>query len=267
MGYMLEIQDVHKTFNAGTINEKVALNGVNLNLNPGDFVTIIGGNGAGKSTTLNAIAGVWSIDAGKIVIDGVDITKLSEHKRAAFLGRVFQDPMTGTAATMSIEENMAIAARRGQRRGLGWGITKKERESFKESLKTLDLGLEDRLSSKVGLLSGGQRQAITLLMASLKKPKLLLLDEHTAALDPKTAAKVQLLSDKIISDHNLTAMMVTHNMKDAILHGNRLIMMHEGRVIYDVSGEEKKQLQVADLLKKFEEVSGGEFANDRMMLA
>ena len=267
MGYMLEIQDVHKTFNAGTINEKVALNGVNLNLNPGDFVTIIGGNGAGKSTTLNAIAGVWSIDAGKIVIDGVDITKLSEHKRAAFLGRVFQDPMTGTAATMSIEENMAIAARRGQRRGLGWGITKKERESFKESLKTLDLGLEDRLSSKVGLLSGGQRQAITLLMASLKKPKLLLLDEHTAALDPKTAAKVLALSDKIISDHNLTAMMVTHNMKDAILHGNRLIMMHEGRVIYDVSDEEKKQLQVADLLKKFEEVSGGEFANDRMMLA
>ena len=267
MGYMLEIQDVHKTFNAGTINEKVALNGVNLNLNPGDFVTIIGGNGAGKSTTLNAIAGVWSIDAGKIVIDGVDITKLSEHKRAAFLGRVFQDPMTGTAATMSIEENMAIASRRCQRRGLGWGITKKERESFKESLKTLDLGLEDRLSSKVGLLSGGQRQAITLLMASLKKPKLLLLDEHTAALDPKTAAKVLALSDKIISDHNLTAMMVTHNMKDAILHGNRLIMMHEGRVIYDVSGEEKKQLQVADLLKKFEEVSGGEFANDRMMLA
>ena len=267
MGYMLEIQDVHKTFNAGTINEKVALNGVNLNLNPGDFVTIIGGNGAGKSTTLKAIAGVWSIDAGKIVIDGVDITKLSEHKRAAFLGRVFQDPMTGTAATMSIEENMAIAARRGQRRGLGWGITKKERESFKESLKTLDLGLEDRLSSKVGLLSGGQRQAVSLLMSTISQPKLLLLDEHTAALDPKTAAKVLALSDKIISDHNLTAMMVTHNMKDAILHGNRLIMMHEGRVIYDVSGEEKKQLQVADLLKKFEEVSGGEFANDRMMLA
>ena len=267
MGYMLEIQDVHKTFNAGTINEKVALNGVNLNLNPGDFVTIIGGNGAGKSTTLNAIAGVWSIDSGKIVIDGVDITKLSEHKRAAFLGRVFQDPMTGTAATMSIEENMAIAARRGQRRGLGWGITKKERESFKESLKTLDLGLEDRLSSKVGLLSGGQRQAITLLMASLKKPKLLLLDEHTAALDPKTAAKVLALSDKIISDHNLTAMMVTHNMKDAIRLGIRLIMMHEGRIIYDVAGEEKKNLQVSDLLAKFEQASGGEFANDRMMLA
>ena len=264
---MLEIQDIHKTFNPGTINEKVALNGVNLNLNPGDFVTIIGGNGAGKSTTLNAIAGVWPVDEGKIIIDGVDITKLSEHKRALYLGRVFQDPMTGTAATMSIEENMAIAARRGERRGLGWGITKKERERYKEALKELDLGLEDRLSSKVGLLSGGQRQAITLLMASLKKPKLLLLDEHTAALDPKTAAKVLAISDKIIQEHQLTAMMVTHNMKDAIAHGNRLIMMHEGKIIYDVSGEEKKNLKVADLLAKFEEVSGGEFANDRMMLS
>lgn len=267
MGYMLEIQNIHKTFNPGTINEKVALNGVNLNLNPGDFVTIIGGNGAGKSTTLNAIAGVWSVDEGKIIIDGVDITKLSEHKRALYLGRVFQDPMTGTATTMSIEENMAIAARRGERRGLGWGITKKERERYKEALKELDLGLEDRLSSKVGLLSGGQRQAITLLMASLKKPKLLLLDEHTAALDPKTAAKVLAISDKIIQEHQLTAMMVTHNMKDAIAHGNRLIMMHEGKIIYDVSGEEKKNLKVADLLAKFEEVSGGEFANDRMMLS
>ena len=267
MGYMLEIQNIHKTFNPGTINEKVALNGVNLNLNPGDFVTIIGGNGAGKSTTLNAIAGVWSVDEGKIIIDGVDITKLSEHKRALYLGRVFQDPMTGTAATMSIEENMAIAARRGERRGLGWGITKKERERYKEALKELDLGLEDRLSSKVGLLSGGQRQAITLLMASLKKPKLLLLDEHTAALDPKTAAKVLAISDKIIQEHQLTAMMVTHNMNDAIAHGNRLIMMHEGKIIYDVSGEEKKNLKVADLLAKFEEVSGGEFANDRMMLS
>lgn len=267
MGYMLEIQNIHKTFNPGTINEKVALNGVNLNLNPGDFVTIIGGNGAGKSTTLNAIAGVWSVDEGKIIIDGVDITKLSEHKRALYLGRVFQDPMTGTAATMSIEENMAIAARRGERRGLGWGITKKERERYKEALKELDLGLEDRLSSKVGLLSGGQRQAITLLMASLKKPKLLLLDEHTAALDPKTAAKVLAISDKIIQEHQLTAMMVTHNMKDAIAHGNRLIMMHEGKIIYDVAGEEKKNLKVADLLAKFEEVSDGEFANDRMMLS
>ena len=267
MGYMLEIQNIHKTFNPGTINEKVALNGVNLNLNPGDFVTIIGGNGAGKSTTLNAIAGVWPVDEGKIIVDGVDITKLSEHKRALYLGRVLQDPMTGTAATMSIEENMAIAARRGERRGLGWGITKKERERYKEALKELDLGLEDRLSSKVGLLSGGQRQAITLLMASLKKPKLLLLDEHTAALDPKTAAKVLAISDKIIQEHQLTAMMVTHNMKDAIAHGNRLIMMHEGKIIYDVSGEEKKNLKVADLLAKFEEVSGGEFANDRMMLS
>ena len=264
---MLEIQNIHKTFNPGTINEKVALNGVNLNLNPGDFLTIIGGNGAGKSTTLNAIAGVWPVDEGKIIVDGTDITKLSEHKRAAYLGRVFQDPMTGTAATMSIQENMAIAARRGERRGLRWGITKREREHYRELLKELDLGLEDRLTSKVGLLSGGQRQAITLLMASLKKPKLLLLDEHTAALDPKTAAKVLTISDKIIEENQLTAMMVTHNMKDAIAHGNRLIMMHEGRIIYDVAGEEKKNLHVSDLLKKFEEASGGEFANDRMMLS
>ncbi len=266
MGYMLEIKDVHKTFNAGTINEKVALNGVNLNLNPGDFVTIIGGNGAGKSTTLNAIAGVWPIDQGQIIIDGTDISGLSEHKRAAYLGRVFQDPMVGTAATMSIEENMAIAARRGQKRGFGWGITKQERDDFRVKLKELDLGLEDRLSSRVGLLSGGQRQAVTLLMATLKHPKLLLLDEHTAALDPKTAAKVLGLSDKLIQENNLTAMMVTHNMKDAIAHGNRLIMMHEGKIIYDVSGEEKKNLHVSDLLAKFEEVSDGEFANDRMML-
>ncbi len=264
---MLEIKDLHKTFNIGTINEKVALDGVNLNLNSGDFVTIIGGNGAGKSTTLNAIAGVWPVDQGKVIVDGVDITRLSEHKRAVHLGRVFQDPMIGTASTMSIEENMAIAARRGERRGLRWGISRKEREFYKEQLKELDLGLEERLTTKVGLLSGGQRQAITLLMASLKKPKLLLLDEHTAALDPKTAAKVLEISDKIIQEHNLTAMMVTHNMKDAIAHGNRLIMMHEGKVIYDVAGEEKKKLHVSDLLAKFEEVSGGEFANDRMMLA
>ena len=233
---MLEIKDLHKTFNIGTINEKVALDGVNLNLNPGDFVTIIGGNGAGKSTTLNAIAGVWPIDQGKIIVDGVDITRLSEHKRAVYLGRVFQDPMTGTASTMSIEENMAIAARRGEHRGFRWSISRKEREFYKEQLRELDLGLEERLTTKVGLLSGGQRQAITLLMASLKKPKLLLLDEHTAALDPKTAAKVLEISDKIIQEHSLTAMMVTHNMKDAIAHGNRLIMMHEGKVIYDVAG-------------------------------
>ena len=267
MAYMLEIKNLHKTFNKGTINEKVALAGVDLQLNPGDFVTIIGGNGAGKSTTLNAIAGVWPVDQGNIIVDGVDITNLPEHKRASYLGRVFQDPITGTAATMSIEENMAIAARRGKKRGLGWGITKKEREEFKEQLKELDLGLDERMSSKVGLLSGGQRQAITLLMAAIQEPKLLLLDEHTAALDPKTAAKVLAISEKLIAEHHLTAMMVTHNMKDAIAHGNRLIMMHEGKIIYDVSGEEKKNLKVADLLKKFEEVSGGEFANDRMMLA
>lgn len=266
MGYMLEIQDLHKTFNIGTINEKVALDGVNLQLNEGDFVTIIGGNGAGKSTTLNAIAGTWPVDRGKILIDGKDITRLSEHKRAAYLGRVFQDPMIGTAATMGIEENMAIAARRGERRSLRWGISKAQREAFRKKLAELNLGLEDRMGSKVGLLSGGQRQAITLLMAALKKPKLLLLDEHTAALDPKTAAKVLEISDKIIAENGLTAMMVTHNMKDAIAHGNRLIMMHEGRVIYDVSGEEKKKLHVSDLLSKFEEASGGEFANDRMML-
>ena len=267
MAYALEIKDVHKVFNRGTINEKVALNGVNLNLNPGDFVTIIGGNGAGKSTTLNAIAGVWPVDAGNIIIDGIDITGLPEHKRAKYLGRVFQDPRTGAAATMDIEENMALAFRRGERRVLRWGITKAEREEYYEKLKTLGLGLEDRMTSKVGLLSGGQRQAITLLMASLKQPKLLLLDEHTAALDPKTAAKVLEISDKIIAENHLTAMMVTHNMRDAIAHGNRLIMMHEGRVIYDVSGEEKQKLQVKDLLAKFEEVSGSEFANDRMMLA
>lgn len=267
MGYMLEIQDLHKTFNIGTINEKVALDGVNLQLNKGDFVTIIGGNGAGKSTTLNAIAGTWPVDRGKILIDGKDITRLSEHKRAAYLGRVFQDPMIGTAATMGIEENMAIAARRGERRSLRWGISKAQREAFRKKLAELNLGLEDRMGSKVGLLSGGQRQAITLLMAALKKPKLFLLDEHTAALDPKTAAKVLEISDKIIAENGLTAMMVTHNMKDAIAHGNRLIMMHEGRVIYDVSGEEKKKLHVSDLLAKFEEASGGEFANDRMMLA
>lgn len=264
---MLELDNIHKTFNPGTINEKIALDGVNLKLNPGDFVTIIGGNGAGKSTTLNAIAGVWSVDAGTIKINGTDITSLPEYKRAKFLGRVFQDPMTGTAATMSIEENMAIASRRGKKRTLKWGVTKEERAKYREMLASLGLGLEDRLTSKVGLLSGGQRQAITLLMASIVKPDLLLLDEHTAALDPKTAAKVLEISDKIIEENNLTAMMVTHNMKDAIAHGNRLIMMHEGRIIYDVAGEEKKALHVSDLLKKFEDVSGGELDNDRMLLS
>ena len=267
MAEMLKIDNIKKTFNPGTINEKVALNGVNLSLEEGDFVTVIGGNGAGKSTTLNAIAGVWPVDSGKIYIGGDDVTRLSEYKRAKYLGRVFQDPMTGTATTMSIEENMAIAARRGQSRGLSLGITKKERDVYREMLATLDLGLEDRLSSKVGLLSGGQRQAITLLMASIQKPRLLLLDEHTAALDPKTAAKVLEISDKIIADHHLTAMMVTHNMKDAIVHGNRLIMMHEGRVILNIAGEEKKKLTVEDLLHQFEKVSGEEFANDKALLS
>ena len=267
MAEMLKLDNIHKTFNPGTINEKIALNGVNLTLNEGDFVTVIGGNGAGKSTTLNAIAGVWPIDSGKIYIGGDDVTKLSEHKRAKYLGLVFQDPMTGTATTMSIEENMAIAARRGEKRGLSWGITHQERDTYREMLKALDLGLEDRLTSKVGLLSGGQRQAITLLMASIKKPKLLLLDEHTAALDPKTAAKVLEISDKIIAENHLTAMMVTHNMKDAIVHGNRLIMMHEGKVILNISGEEKKKLTVEDLLHQFEKVSGEEFANDKALLS
>lgn len=267
MKAMLEIKNIHKTFNKGTINEKPALCGVNLTLKDGDFVTIIGGNGAGKSTTLNAIAGVWPVDEGSIVIDGENITGYPEYKRAKLLGRVFQDPMTGTAATMEIQENLALAARRGDKRGLSWGITKDERARYHEVLKVLDLGLEDRMTSKVGLLSGGQRQALTLLMASLKQPKLLLLDEHTAALDPKTAAKVLELTGKIVEEQHLTAMMVTHNMKDAIRMGNRLIMMHEGRIIYDVEGEEKQKLQVTDLLEKFEQASGGEFANDRMMLA
>ncbi len=264
---MLEIKNVYKTFNAGTINEKVALDGLNLTLNDGDYVTIIGGNGAGKSTMLNMITGVFPVDSGDIVIDGENITGLPEHKRAKYFGRVFQDPMTGTAADMQIEENMAIAARRGKPRTLSFGIKKTEREEYRKLLAALDLGLENRLTSKVGLLSGGQRQALTLLMATLQRPKLLLLDEHTAALDPKTAAKVLEISDKIISENHLTALMVTHNMKDAIAHGNRLIMMHEGKIIYDVSGEEKKKLQVSDLLNKFEEASGKEFANDRMMLS
>lgn len=267
MAEMLKIEDVYKTFNAGTINEKKALCGVNLTLEEGEFVTVIGGNGAGKSTTLNAVAGVWPVDSGRIYIGGDDVTRLSEYKRAKYLGRVFQDPMTGTATTMSIEENMAIAARRGKTRRLTWGITKAERDTYREMLKTLNLGLEDRLTSKVGLLSGGQRQAITLLMASIQKPKLLLLDEHTAALDPKTAAKVLEISDKIIAENHLTAMMVTHNMRDAIAHGNRLIMMHEGKVILNIAGEEKKKLTVEDLLHQFERVSGEEFANDKALLS
>lgn len=264
---MLKITNLYKTFNANTINEKRVLNGVELHLKPADFVTIIGGNGAGKSTMLNMISGVHFPDSGSIVLDGVDITELPEFMRAKYLGRVFQDPMMGTAADMEIQENLALAYRREKRRNFSWGITKSEKENYKELLKTLDLGLETRLTSKVGLLSGGQRQALTLLMATLQKPKLLLLDEHTAALDPKTARKVLEITENIVTTHSLTALMVTHNMKNAIQYGNRLIMMHEGRIIYDVEGEEKKKLQVNDLLKKFETASGDEFANDRMMLS
>ncbi len=264
---MLTITNVRKTFNKGTINEKKALNGINLHLNEGDFCTIIGGNGAGKSTILNMVAGVYPIDSGKIEIDGINISRYPEYKRAKYIGRVFQDPMRGTAAGMQIEENLALALRRGKKRGLGAGIKNRERDFYRDSLAKLGLGLQTRMTSKVGLLSGGQRQALTLLMATLERPKLLLLDEHTAALDPKTAKKVLELTNEFVSEQNLTALMVTHNMKDAIQMGNRLIMMHEGRIIYDVSGEEKKKLQVEDLLRKFEEASGEEFANDRMMLA
>lgn len=263
---MLEIIDIYKTFNKGTVNEKHALNGVNLKLNEGDFCTVIGGNGAGKSTMLNAVAGVWPVDSGAIVINGENISALPEYKRAPYLGRVFQDPMTGTVADMEIIENLAIAARRGNRRGLSWGVKKREREEYREMLARFDLGLEDRMTTKVGLLSGGQRQAITLLMATLKRPNVLLLDEHTAALDPKTAAKVLELSDEIIEENNLTALMVTHNMKDAIAHGNRLIMMSDGKIILDISGEDKKALTVDILLKKFEESSGSKLENDRMLL-
>ena len=264
---MLKIKGLSKTFNPGTVNAKTALNGLELHLRDGDFVTVIGGNGAGKSTMLNAIAGVWKPDAGSIEIDGVDVTTMPEHKRAMFLGRVFQDPMKGTSPDMEIAENLAIAARRGTKRKLIWGVRKAERAKYKKLLATLELGLEDRLSAKVGLLSGGQRQAVTLLMATLNRPKLLLLDEHTAALDPKTAAKVLELTDRIVTENKLTTLMITHNMKDAITHGNRLIMMHEGRVIVDVSGEEKQKLTVEDLLGLFTKASGNEFANDRAILA
>ena len=264
---MLEIKDIWKIFNAGTVNEKQALRGVSLTLNDGDFCTVIGGNGAGKSTLLNAVAGTWSVDGGSISIGGVDVTHLPDYKRAPYIGRVFQDPMLGTAPTMQILENLALAARRGQRRGLRWGVTKAEKDQYQEMLKNLDLGLEDRLTSKVGLLSGGQRQALTLLMASLKKPKLLLLDEHTAALDPKTAAKVLELSDRIVAESKLTTMMVTHNMKDAIQHGNRLIMMYDGKIVIDVSGEEKKKLTVPQLLELFNKVSGSDEADDKLLLS
>ena len=263
---MLEIINLHKTFNPGTVNEKTALDGVSLTLRDGDFVSVIGGNGAGKSTLLNAVAGTWLVDSGTIAIDGVNVTRLPEHKRARFIGRVFQDPMMGTAATMQIEENLALALRRGKRRTLRVGITAAERDQYRELLKILDLGLEERLTTKVGLLSGGQRQALTLLMATLQKPKLLLLDEHTAALDPKTAAKVLDTTERIIQRDHLTTLMITHNMRDAIAHGNRLIMMYDGRIVVDVSGEEKRRLTVEDLLALFEKASGQALASDRMLL-
>lgn len=264
---MLEIINIHKTFNAGTINEKRALQGVNLHLKPGDFVTVIGGNGAGKSTLMNSVSGAYPVDEGQILIDGVDVTHLPEHKRAKYIGRVFQDPMMGTAATMQIEENLALAARRGKARTLLPGITKKERTFYKEQLATLGLGLEDRMTAKVGLLSGGQRQALTLLMAALQKPKLLLLDEHTAALDPKTAAKVLETTQRIVEKDNLTTLMITHNMRDAITYGNRLVMMYDGRIVVDVSGEEKKKLTVEQLLELFSKASGSDEVNDKLLLS
>ena len=264
---MLDVSHISKTFNPGTINEKHALRDLSLHLEPGDFCTVIGGNGAGKSTMLNAIAGVWPVDAGRIVLDGNDITALPEHKRAFLIGRVFQDPMMGTAPNMQLEENLALAKRRGEKRGLRWGVTKAEREEYHERLKTLGLGLEDRMTVKVGLLSGGQRQAVTLLMAALRKPKLLLLDEHTAALDPATAAKVLELSDSIVRENQLTALMITHNMSDAIRHGNRLIMMNEGHIILDVKGEEKRHLTRQELVDKFAALSGTAIESDEMLLS
>ena len=265
---MLEIRNIYKTFNTGTINEKKALQGLSLHLKDGDFCTVIGGNGAGKSTMMNAVAGVWPVDSGSIFIDGKDISGLCEYQRASMLGRVFQDPMTGTAADMQIVENLALAARRGKRRSfLHWGVSKKETAQYRELLKTLDLGLEDRLTSKVGLLSGGQRQALTLLMAALQKPKVLLLDEHTAALDPKTAAKVLATTERIVTQNKLTTMMITHNMRDAITYGNRLIMMYDGRIVVDVSGEEKKNLTVEQLLQLFSQASGSDEVDDKLVLS
>ena len=264
---MLEIKNIHKTFNEGTINEKKVFEGLSLTLEDGDFVTVIGGNGAGKSTMLNIVAGAYPVDNGQVIIDGVDVTKLPEYKRASYIGRVFQDPRMGTASDMWVEENMSVADSRGHRRGVRWAITGKDRARYKEQLKLLDLGLEDRLTTKMGLLSGGQRQAITLLMAAMKKPKLLLLDEHTAALDPKTAAKVLEITDKLVSENNLTALMVTHNMRDAIAHGNRIIMMNAGKIVLDIKGEEKKKLTVEALLAEFTRASGAEFTSDRALLS
>ena len=264
---MLDVKNLYKTFNPGTVNEKTALRGVDLHMEDGQFVTVIGGNGAGKSTLLNAVAGVWTADRGTISIGGADVTSLPEHRRAKYIGRVFQDPMMGTAATMQIDENLALAMRRGQRRTLRIGISRSEREGYREMLKILDLGLEDRLTSKVVLLSGGQRQALTLLMATLQKPRLLLLDEHTAALDPKTAAKVLDATERIVGKDRLTTLMITHNMKDAIVYGDRLIMMYDGRIVIDVSGEEKKKLTVRQLLELFEKVSGSDEADDTLLLS
>ncbi len=264
---MLKLENIWKTFNPGTINEKVALQNLSLTMEEGDFVTVIGGNGAGKSTMLNAVAGVFGVDSGKILIDGVDVTNLPEYKRAKYIGRVFQDPMMGTAATMQIEENLALAARRGQSRTLRAGITRAEREAYMEQLKILGLGLENRMTAKVGLLSGGQRQALTLLMATLQRPKLLLLDEHTAAIDPKTAAKVLDATQRIVEKDHLTTLMITHNMRDAIAYGNRLIMMYEGHVVVDVSGEEKKKLTVEQLLNLFSQASGSDEVDDKMVLS
>ena len=264
---MIRLENIRKTFNPGTINEKLALDGISLTLKDSEFVTVIGGNGAGKSTMLNALAGVWPVDAGRIWIDDIDVTGLPEYKRAKYLGRVFQDPMTGTASDMEIEENLALAARRGQKRGLGWGITKAEKKEYRQKLSQLGLGLENRMTAKVGLLSGGQRQALTLLMATLQKPRALLLDEHTAALDPKTAQKVLEATDRVVQENHLTTLMITHNMRDAIEHGERLIMLSDGKIILDISGEEKKHLTVEDLLHKFEEASGQEFANDQAILS
>ena len=264
---LLSLQQIHKTFEKGTVNENHVLRGLDLDIEQGDFISVIGGNGAGKSTLMNAITGVWPVDNGSIILDGVNVTGLPEYKRAKFIGRVFQDPMMGTAPDMQIIENLALAYRRGKKRTLKWGITKKEKEMFHEKLKILGLGLEDRMTSKVGLLSGGQRQALTLLMASLQTPKLLLLDEHTAALDPTTAAKVLQISEEIIERDKLTAMMITHNMNDAIVHGNRLIMMNNGQIIYDVQGEEKKELTKADLMAKFAEIAGEDAESDKMLLS
>lgn len=263
---MLELSNVSKIFNGGTVNEKVALNRLNLKLEEGDFVTVIGGNGAGKSTMMNIVSGAMQPDEGSVILGGVDVTKISEHKRAKYLGRVFQDPVMGTASDMQIEENLALAARRGKVRGLGWGITKTERETYRQMLAEMDLGLEDRLTTKVKLLSGGQRQALTLLMATMNRPKLLLLDEHTAALDPKTSAKVLAITKKIVEENNLTTLMITHNMADAIAYGNRLVMLHEGKIIYDAKGEEKKNLTVKSLLEKFETAAGDFVPSDKLVL-